>query len=167
MNWGYKRSFARCVLLFGAGTVLQFLCGDVNPTWLKHPVSVVLAINYVYLLIVLVAKSDKWQWVKSLTNHQTSVSSLASMLAVTILFGLTGKCGPSTWPFCTLLFYFITVLGLRAIEEIINWRRSPKMAMILHAPTLAGWFTSISKFLSPFLSVIFTCERNVLGEPSG
>lgn len=133
MNWGYKRSFARCVLLFGAGTVLQFLCGDVNPTWLKHPVSVVLAINYVYLLIVLVAKSDKWQWVKSLTNHQTSVSSLASMLAVTILFGLTGKCGPSTWPFCTLLFYFITVLGLRAIEEIIDWRRSPKMAMIIHA----------------------------------
>ena len=132
MKSGYKRAFARCVLLFGAGTVLQFLCGDVNPTWLKHPVSLVLAINYIYLLIVLIAKSDKWQWVNRLTSHHASVSALACMLAVTILFGLTGKCGPSTWPFCTLLFYFTTVLGLRSIEELRNWKRSPKMAMMIH-----------------------------------
>ena len=105
MKLGYKRSFARCVLLFGAGTALQLLLGDVNPQWLRHPIGLVLAINYVYLLIVLVAKSDKWQWVQQLTGHQASVSSLASMLAVTILFGLTGKCGPSTWPFCILLFH--------------------------------------------------------------
>ena len=133
MKSGYKIAFAHCVLLFGAGTVLQFLCGDVNLVWLKHPVSLVLAINYIYLLIVLVAKSDKWQWVNRLTSHHTSVSALTGMLATTILFGLTGKCGPSTWPFCILLFYFTTVLGLRAIEELRNWKRSPKMAMMIHA----------------------------------
>ena len=133
MKSGYKIAFAHCVLLFGAGTVLQFLCGDVNLAWLKHPVSLVLAINYIYLLIVLVAKSDKWQWVNRLTSHHTSVSALTGMLATTILFGLTGKCGPSTWPFCILLFYFTTVLGLRAIEELRNWKRSPKMAMMIHA----------------------------------
>ena len=133
MKSGYKIAFAHYVLLFGAGTVLQFLCGDVNLAWLKHPVSLVLAINYIYLLIVLVAKSDKWQWVNRLTSHHTSVSALTGMLATTILFGLTGKCGPSTWPFCILLFYFTTVLGLRAIEELRNWKRSPKMAMMIHA----------------------------------
>ena len=149
MKWGYKRSFARCVLLFGAGTALQLLLGDVNPQWLRHPIGLVLAINYVYLLIVLVAKSDKWQWVQQLTGHQASVSSLASMLAVTILFGLTGKCGPSTWPFCILLFHFISVLGLRAIEELRHWKNTPKMTLIIHTTVFivlaAAFFSSGDK----------------------
>ena len=98
MKWGYKRAFARCALLFSAGAALQFILGDVSAGWLRYPLGVVLAINYLYLLIVLIAKADKWKWVRQLTDHHASASSLASMLVMTIIFGLTGKFGPSSWP---------------------------------------------------------------------
>ena len=149
MKWGYKRAFARCALLFSAGAALQFIFGDVSTGWLRYPLGVVLAINYLYLLIVLVAKADKWTWVKQLTDHHASVSSLASMLLMTIIFGLTGKFGPSSWPFCILLSYFISVLGLRAITEVKDWRRQPFMAMIIHTTVFlvlaAAFFSSGDK----------------------
>lgn len=149
MKWGFKRAFVRCALLFSVGAALQFIVGDVSTDWLKHPLGLVLAINYLYLLILLIAKADKWTWVKQLTDHHASVSSLASMLIMTIIFGLTGKFGPSSWPFCILLFYFITVLGLRAIAEVKNWRRQPFMAMIIHVTVFlvlaAAFFSSGDK----------------------
>ena len=149
MKWGYKRAFARCALLFSAGAALQFILGDVSAGWLRYPLGVVLAINYLYLLIVLIAKADKWKWVRQLTDHHASASSLASMLVMTIIFGLTGKFGPSSWPFCILLFYFITVLGLRAIAEVKDWRRQPLMAMIIHVTVFlvlsAAFFSSGDK----------------------
>lgn len=149
MKWGYKRAFARCALLFSAGAALQFIFGDVSTAWLKYPLGVLLAINYLYLLIVLIVKADKWKWVRQLTDHHASVSSLASMLVMTIIFGLTGKFGPSSWPFCILLFYFITVLGLRAIAEVKDWRRQPFMAMTIHVTVFlvlaAAFFSSGDK----------------------
>ncbi len=106
--------------------------GEVNPEWLRYPVGVVLAINYIYLLIVLVARSDKWRWVRHLTGHKASAWSLAGMLVMTIIFGLTGKCGPSSWPFCILFLCFITVLGLRSFHEIKHWKAAPKLTTIIH-----------------------------------
>lgn len=123
--------------------------GEVNPEWLRYPVGLVLAINYIYLLIVLVAKSDKWQWVHHLTGHKASAVSLAGMLIMTIIFGLTGRFGPSTWPFCILLFFFITVLGLRSFQEIRNWKTTPKLTMIIHTTVFlvlaAAFFSSGDK----------------------
>ena len=149
MKWGFKRAFVRCALLFSVGAALQFIFGDVSTGWLKYPLGVVLAINYLYLLILLITKTDKWTWVRQLTDHHASVSSLSSMLVMTIIFGLTGKFGPSSWPFCILLFYFITVLGLRAIAEVKNWQRQPFMAMIIHVTVFlvlaAAFFSSGDK----------------------
>ena len=147
MKWGYKRAFIRCALLFSAGAALQFIFGNIHAEWFRFPLGLVLAINYLYVLILLVAKSDKWTWVNQLTDHHASVSSLASMLMMTIAFGLMRQDGSETgilgqlgfrsmstsWPFCILLLYFITVLGVRAIEEIRHWRRYPLMATIIHA----------------------------------
>ena len=149
MKWGYKRAFARCAMLFSAGAALQFILGDVSTGWLQYPIGVVLAINYLYLLIVLVEKADKWTWVRQLTDHHASVSSLASMLVMTMIFGLTGKLGPSSWPFCLLLFYFITVLGLRALAEVKDWRKHPMMTIIIHVTVFlvlaAAFFSSGDK----------------------
>lgn len=149
MKWGYKRAFLRCVLLLAAGAVIQFLSGDVNPGWLRYPLGAILAINYIYLLIVLVSESDKWKWVLQLTDHHACISSLASMLAVTLVFGLTGRCGPSTWPFCIMLFYFMTTLGLRSIQEIRNWRKSRLMTTVIHSTVFialtAAFFSSGDK----------------------
>lgn len=149
MKWGYKRAFLRCALLFAAGAVLQLLSGDVHPEWLGYPIGLILAINYVYILIVLASDSDKWKWVRQLTDHHAGISSLTCMLAVTLIFGLTGKCGPSTWPFCILLFYFMTTLGLRAIQEIRNWRQSRLITAVIHSTVFivltAAFFSSGDK----------------------
>lgn len=132
--------------------------GEVNPEWLRYPVGVILAINYIYLLIVLVAKSDKWRWVRHLTGHHASISSLAGMLVITIIFGLTGKCGPSTWPFCILLFCFITMLGLRSFTEIKHWKTSPKLTAIIHTTIFivlaAAFFSSGDKEKARVMAVI-------------
>lgn len=147
MKWGYKRAFVRCALLFSVGAALQFISGNIHAEWFSSPLGPVLAINYLYVLILLTVKSGKWTWVKQLTDHAASVSSLAAMLIMTIAFGLirqdgtdagfTGRMGfhamSTSWPFVILLFYFITVLGMRAIEEIRHWRRYPLMATIIHA----------------------------------
>ena len=147
MKWGYKRAFARCALLFAVGAALQFISGNINPYILRYPLGLILSINYIYVLILLSAKSDKWTWVRQLSDHHASVSSLASMLIMTLVFGLTRQDGSAegisgllgfssmstSWPFCILLLYFITVLGMRAIEEIRHWRRHPIMTTVIHA----------------------------------
>ena len=126
---------------------MQFIVGNIRPEWFRFPLGFILAINYLYVLIVMVAKSDKWTWVRQLTDHHASTSSLASMLIMTIAFGLIRQDGSTdgllgrlgfhamstSWPFCLLLFYFITVLGTRAIEEVRHWRRYPLTATIIHA----------------------------------
>ena len=126
---------------------MQFISGNIHVEWFSSPLGPVLAINYLYVLILLTVKSGKWTWVKQLTDHAASVSSLAAMLIMTIAFGLfrqdgtdagfLGRMGfhamSTSWPFVILLFYFITVLGMRAIEEIRHWRRYPLMATIIHA----------------------------------
>lgn len=146
MKWGYKRAFIRCVLLFSVGAAFQFIFGNINPYVLKYPLGLILAINYIYILILISAKSDQWTWVRQLTDHYASVSSLASMLIMTLVFGLTRQDGSAeglsgllgfrsmstSWPFCILLLYFITVLGMRSIEEIRHWRKHPLMTTVIH-----------------------------------
>ena len=41
----------RCAVLFAAGTALQFLMGGLNPSFLSYPWGIVLAVNYLYVLI--------------------------------------------------------------------------------------------------------------------
>lgn len=146
MKWGYKRAFIRCVQLFSVGAAFQFIFGNINPYVLKYPLGLILAINYIYILILISAKSDQWTWVRQLTDHYASVSSLASMLIMTLVFGLTRQDGSAeglsgllgfrsmstSWPFCILLLYFITVLGMRSIEEIRHWRKHPLMTTVIH-----------------------------------
>ena len=146
MKWSYKRAFVRCALLFAAGTALQLLCGNINPQWFRYPLGLILAVNYVYILILLTAKDDRWSWVRQLTDHHASISSLTSMLVMTLIFGLTRQDGTTdgiagalgfrsmstSWPFCLILLYFMTVLGMRAMKEIRNWRNHPVLTTVIH-----------------------------------
>lgn len=146
MKWGYKRAFARCALLFSVGAAFQFIFGNINPYILKYPLGLILAINYIYILILISHKSEKWTWVRQLTDHYASVSSLAGMLGMTLIFGLTRQDGSvegisgllgfrsmsTSWPFCIFLLYFMTVLGMRSIEEIRHWRRHPLLTTVIH-----------------------------------
>ena len=146
LQWGYKRAFARCALLFAAGTALQIIFGDIDNSFLRYPWGLIIAINYLYLLVLIHFQTDKWPWLKRLYDGYACVSALASMVVVTIIFGLTrqdpategvvGLLGfsrmTSSWPFNILLLYFTTTTGLAVVDDLHHWRQRRLAAVLSH-----------------------------------
>ena len=163
LQWGYKRAFLRCLLLFVVGVVLQCVLGDFDNGFLRYPWGLIFAVNYLYLLILLHFQRDKWRWVNRLSDHYASVSALGSMVLITILFGLTrqdvsteglvGLLGfsrmTSSWPFNLLLFYFTTTVGLTVVDDLHHWRQRNLAAMMSHVSVFVvltcGMFGSADK----------------------
>ena len=147
LKWGYKRAFLRCALLFLAGTTLQLAVGDFDNSFLRYPWGLILAINYCYILILISSLKNKWKWLGQLGDGYACISSLASMIVLTIIFGLTrqdsategivGALGfsrmTSSWGFNLLLFYFTTTLGLAVIDDFRHLRKRRVAAVMSHA----------------------------------
>lgn len=162
-TWGYKRAFIRCLLLFVVGIVLQCIVGDFDNGFLRYPWGLILAVNYLYLLILLHSQRSKWRWVNHLSDHYASVSALGSMVIMTIIFGLTrqdasteglvGLLGfsrmTSSWPFNLLLLYFTTTVGLAVVDDLHHWRQRGLAAMMSHVAVFVvltcGMFGSADK----------------------
>ena len=89
LKWGYKRAFLRCALLFVVGTTLQLAIGDIDSSWLRYPWGLILAVNYLYLLVVAYVLRDRWRWLRQLADDKACISSLASLGVMVIIFGLT------------------------------------------------------------------------------
>lgn len=153
----------RCLLLFVVGIVLQCVVGDFDNGFLRYPWGLILAVNYLYLLVLLHFQRDKWRWVYRLSDHYASVSALGSMVLITIIFGLTrqdastegfvGLLGfsrmTSSWPFNLLLFYFTTTVGLAVVDDLHHWRQRGLAAMMSHLAVFVvltcGMFGSADK----------------------
>ena len=153
----------RCLLLFVVGIVLQCVVGDFDNGFLRYPWGLILAVNYLYLLVLLHFQRDKWRWVNRLSDHYASVSALGSMVLMAIIFGLTrqdastegvvGLLGfsrmTSSWPFNLLLFYFTTTLGLAVVDDLHHWRQRGLAAMMSHLAVFVvltcGMFGSADK----------------------
>ena len=163
LQWGYKRSFLRCALLFLAGTTLQMAFGDIDNSFLRYPWGLIIAINYVYLLVLIHFQQERWPWLKRLSDHYACTSSLAAMIAMTIIFGLTrqdpategfvGAMGfsrmTSSWPFNILLLYFTTTTGLAVMDDLHHLRKRRVAAVMSHLAVfvvlVAGIFGSGDK----------------------
>jgi hypothetical protein len=88
MKWGFKKAFIDCALLVSVGAVFQLISGGMDRSFLKQPWGAIIAINYLYLLILAYAKSDKWNWVKKLYDKHSMTASLAFMTLSCIILGL-------------------------------------------------------------------------------
>ncbi len=142
-----RKSIKRCALLFLAGTALQLSAGDIHAAAISYTWSAVLALVYLYVLISLGVFSDKWKFVRSLYDRSAEISSLAAMLALTLLLGLirqdgradglTGLMGftrmTSSWIFNIFLFYWMTVTGLKAIDDVRHFRQRRISTVMMHA----------------------------------
>lgn len=145
-EWGYKRAFLRCALLFVVGTTLQLAVGDIDSSLLHYPWGLILAVNYLYLLVVAYAMRNRWRWLRQLGDDKACLSSLAAFGAIVIVFGLTrqdpareglvGALGfsrmTSSWPFNLLLFYFMTTLGIHTVSDIHHLRDRRMAAVLTH-----------------------------------
>ena len=146
LKWGYKRAFVRCALLFVVGAALQLAFGDFDNKFLRYPWGLIFAINYLYLLLLIYVQSAKWSWLKQLYDGYASVSSLASLIVLTIIFGFTrqdpatqgvvGALGfsrmTSSWIFIIFLFYFVTTLGVTTIRDLHHWRKMRVATLLSH-----------------------------------
>ena len=172
LQWGYKRSFVRCALLFAAGTALQVAFGDLNNEFLRYPWGLFIAVNYLYLLVLIHFQKSRWKWLGQLADHYACTSSLVAMIVMTILFGLTRQ-DPSTeglwatlgftrmtssWSFNILLLYFTTTTGLAVMEDLAHIRQRRVAAVLSHLAVfvvlVAGIFGSGDK-----LRVTVTTQR--------
>lgn len=131
--------------------------GDIDNSFLRYPWGAILAVNYLYVLVVLRVQSDKWLCLRQLWDRCACISSLASMVVMTIVFGLTrqdpetggiaGALGfsrmTSSWQFNLLLFYFMTTVGLTVIDDIMHIRRRRVAAVLSHAGVFALLVTGI------------------------
>ena len=142
----YKNLIGRCAVLFSAGTALQFLVGALNPSFLAYPWGIVLAVNYLYVLILLYCQADKWKWVKGWYDRPACIVSLASLLVLSVLFGLIrqdastdglwGLLGfrqmTSSWTFNFFLIHFMTVMGLKSIDDVWHWKKRNLSVIVFH-----------------------------------
>ena len=133
--------------MFFAGTALQLFIGEVPSALLAHPWGAVLAINYLYIVILLSFYKERWKWVASFTGRPSYMASLASMLVLTLIFGLipqdgatTGVLGvlgltnmKSSWIFNIFLLHFTTLTGVKAIDDIRNIKKGRLPSKIIHA----------------------------------
>lgn len=142
----YKELIGRCASLFLVGTALQLFIGEVKVPFLTYPWSIILAVNYLYVLILLYAYADKLTFVKRWYDRPASLVSLLSMLVMTLLFGLirqddspegwTGILGFSkmntSWIFVLFLLHFMTVMGLKAIDDVHHWKKRKFPVVVMH-----------------------------------
>lgn len=163
LQWGYKRAFLRCALLFVAGTTLQMGFGDIDNSFLRYPWGLIIAINYVYLLVLIHFKQERWSWLKRLSDHYACTSSLVAMILMTIIFGFTrqdpateglvGALGfsrmTSSRSFNILLLYFTTTTGLAVMDDLHHIRKRRVAAVMSHLAVfvvlVAGIFGSGDK----------------------
>lgn len=145
-QWGYGRAFARCALLVVVGVVLQLTIGDFSNEFLRYPWGLILAVNYLYVLLLVYVQSARWKWLQQLYDGYTMVATLTSMMVLTIVFGLTrqdpateGWVGAlalsrmtSSWIFNLLLLYFVTALGLCVMRDLHHWRKVRLAALMSH-----------------------------------
>lgn len=131
-NRSLAESLKRCALLFVAGMTLQLSLGPVPDGLFKFPIGLILALNYVYLLILCHHYDDRWKFVKSLSSRWNMVASFCCLSVLLLVFGLTRQDGNqsgltgvlgfrdmrNSWIFGLFFTYFTTSLGLKAIRDI-------------------------------------------------
>lgn len=146
LQWGYKRAFLRCALLFVVGAVLQLVLGDFDNGFLRYPWGLIFAINYLYLLLLVYVQGAKWKWLQQLSDGYAMTSSITSLMVLTIIFGFTrqdpmtagivGALGfsrmTSSWIFIIFLCYFTTALGITVMRDLHHWRKSRLAALLSH-----------------------------------
>jgi hypothetical protein len=133
-------------VIAAVGVALQLILGDFSNEFLRYPWGVILAVNYLYVLLLVYVQSARWKWLQQLFDGYTMVASLTSMMVLTIIFGLTrqdpatqgwvGALGlsrmTSSWIFNLLLLYFVTALGLCVMRDLHHWRRVRLAALMSH-----------------------------------
>ena len=156
--WGYRRAFRCCGLLFVLGTLIQLIFGPVPPRLLHYPWSIIVALVYVYGLVVIDSLSGKYPRLRRLSDPYNAFASIASVVCLCILFGLLPQSreasGPaamlgwtdmrSCWAFNFLMLWMMTGIGLSVVSGLRALKSRPLASTLSHLAVflvlLGGFF---------------------------
>lgn len=147
----------RYAFLFLVGIALQLMMGNVDASFLTYPWTICLVVNYLYLQILMYFYADKYNWIKTLYDRPAYLSSLFTLLVLTLFFGLIPQNGStegvwgmlgftkmsSSWIFVLFLLHFITVLGMKVIEDVHHWRKRKIPVVLMHVACYVILLSSI------------------------
>lgn len=143
----YRQMIGRCTFLLLVGTALQLSVGHVDTaSFLYYPMSLVVAVNYLYLLILFYSKSDSVKFLRTLYDRPAYLTSLASLLVLTLFFGLIPQDGSteglwgilgftrmsSSCIFVLFLMQFLTALGMKVVDDVYHWRKRKMPVVLMH-----------------------------------
>lgn len=100
---------------------------------LRYPWSVVCALLYVYLLLMIYVLSDKKPALKVLFGRTICIISLAVALLATLFLGLAGDPSmASSLPFVAAEAFLMTTIGLSVMDDIRHLSKRPLTAVLAH-----------------------------------
>lgn len=154
----WHKPILRLACIVVVGVVLQLVVGTIDASPLRYPWSAIVAINYLYLLVLAYAMEDKWRWVRSLRSRHSSVVALGAMVVMTIIFGLTRQDGSlegvagalgftqmtGSWLFNLVLLNFITTLGLALIDDWWHIRTRHLAPLLAHTALFVALVASMA-----------------------
>ena len=125
------------VLLLAVGMLLQLTVGSLNPSFLRYPWGLILALVYVYLLISAYILRNRFKLFDRLSDSRASICSLLLMLFLLLVFGLVRQDGRTegfagvlglsrmsrSWIFALPLMYFTTVISLNAVKDVATFSK--------------------------------------------
>lgn len=117
---------------------------------LRYPWSVIAALVFVYLLIMVYVLSDRHAFLKRLSGRTSKIVSLGLIVICTLFQGFAGGVRlVGSWWFVLALLYFETTLGLAVADDFCHFRSRPKGSVLAHLGVflvlLAGVFGSSDK----------------------
>lgn len=129
------------------GLMLQLAVGPIDWDILAWPANIIVLILYLAVLALIYAKRGKVYLFDWLTHYQAAVSSLIWAAALTLVMGLTPQTVTMTegegsipglsqmltfWPFVLIYIFMTTVVGLVALQRIVNFRRGNIGSILNH-----------------------------------
>ncbi len=161
--WGYAEGWTICIGLFITGLILQITTGVVEVDVFHYPANLISGILFILLLLVLHIYKRKTALLRWFSGPEASITSLASLLFLIIVMGLTRQSSPSadlsaeegfvrlgftqmtvSWPFILLFLYFLGILGLVVLKRISRFKWKRDTGFILnHAGLFIALFSAV------------------------
>lgn len=161
--WGYAEGCAICAGLFLTGIILQLAVGKVEVDVFHYPTNLVAGFLFIVILLFLHTYSRRATVLKWFSGAEASVTSIASLLFLVIIMGLTRQSPPSadlsaeggfvrlgfvqmtvSWPFVLIFLYFLFVLGSVILRKVSRFKLKKDIGFVLnHAGLFIALFAAV------------------------
>ena len=160
--WGYIEGLTICTGILLTGTILQFSSGKVVYETFNYPVNIIAGAVFLLSLLIFHLISRKFRLLQWFSSFTAGITSLASLLLLAIIMGLTRQL-PSTvdlsqesvfirlgfmqmtvsWAFILMSLYFLWILGLVILKRISRFKWKDTGFVLNHTGLFIAFFAAL------------------------